>query len=442
MTAVPTLALLAPLSPVHGLLGAGLAVAAGFAILRLPSFEKGASVRATCALTAALHAGFLALGIHAVGPDGIHLGALESDPLAFHLLHAVPLLGTLGFAAVAVLPRLIQVNLALLIALGLGVETVLGLMPPPWPIAEGEPEPVDARSYYEFDEVLSYVVSPAVTARHRSMVDGEVAYDVTYRIDSLGRRETPGTGGRSSDRFLLFFGDSNTFGEGLNQEETLPAAVASMAGDSHPYNYGMHGYGPTQALDLLDVRDLASEVAERRGIAIYTFIPAHMGRVVGSSQVAPVWGKGFSYYELGAAGEPVRLGSFFRARPLRTLAQHYWNRSNILSRFGLVLPLRYGDGDFVLTARILRTVADRLQPLFEEVDFYVVMAPVSTADQAETVVRLKKALEAEQVPVIDLSGIVDFSERRWRVADDDWHHSGALNRVLAEALVERLSLGK
>jgi hypothetical protein len=57
---------------------------------------------------------------------------------------------------------------------------------------------------------------------HKKSVDGEVIFDVQYSFDDLYRRIVPWQPANDVDKFIVFFGGSQTFGEGLNDEETIP----------------------------------------------------------------------------------------------------------------------------------------------------------------------------------------------------------------------------
>ena len=94
-------------------------------------------------------------------------------------------------------------------------------------------------------------MAPSTAARHRRTIDGAPIYDVVYRTDGWGRRETPVADGPDRATFLLFFGDSNAFGEGLPATETLPSHLGVAAPSARPYNYGVSGYGPSHALVLV-----------------------------------------------------------------------------------------------------------------------------------------------------------------------------------------------
>ena len=87
---------------------------------------------------------------------------------------------------------------------------------------------------------------------------GETLYAVVYSVDKRGLRVEPPLAPGHGDRCVLFFGCSYTFGEGVNDAETLPYRTGVLAeGRLRMINFGLHGYGPHQML--------AVRAAVRRG---------------------------------------------------------------------------------------------------------------------------------------------------------------------------------
>lgn len=75
-------------------------------------------------------------------------------------------------------------------------------------------------------------------------IDGKTIYRVTYTLDDRLLRATRSS---SDAPRVRFFGDSYTFGVGLNDAETLPQDFADLTG-ANVENYGFPGYSPAQTL--------------------------------------------------------------------------------------------------------------------------------------------------------------------------------------------------
>lgn len=365
-----------------------------------------------------------------------NLETLLQRPLLFHGLATVPVaLGTLGLVMLLA-PRLIRINIVLFVVLWLGAEVVLAVGARPVPVSEGEPRSLVKSGYYRADPVIGYALEPDNVARHRSRFDGRLEFDVTYRIDGSGRRITPAVASGESRGFALFFGGSNTFGEGLGQTETLPAAFSRRVPGLRAYNFGLHGYGPAQALDLVRLNVLEREVVEGRGQAFFLVIPDHMARVVGASNVATTWGRKFSHYRLDSNGRPQRHGNFTTGRPLTTVLYALAIRSRLFAGSGLRLPLRYGDADYRLAAAIFAALRDEIAETLDLSGFTVVLPPVHNAAQQEVMRRLMAALDAQKVDYLDLANLYDALDPAYRVAEHNYHLSALAADELAAAIAE------
>ncbi len=141
-------------------------------------------------------------------------------------------------------------------------------------------DPADGRSYFQADPDLGYAPAAGVRVRASRRHEGETIYDVRYSIDEHGLRVTPGS--RREGRAVLFFGGSFTFGEGVDDEDALPARFASwMGGDTRIVNAGFHGYGPHQMLRALETHRLDPLVPDGVEQVVYQGIDGHVMRVAG-----------------------------------------------------------------------------------------------------------------------------------------------------------------
>ena len=81
----------------------------------------------------------------------------------------------------------------------------------------------------------------------------ETIYDVTYTIDSDHSRVSPIDSKSSKSGIAVnFFGGSFMFGEGLNDDQTIPHFFTRFVPGTTVKNYGFHGHGVHNSLKLLD----------------------------------------------------------------------------------------------------------------------------------------------------------------------------------------------
>lgn len=96
-------------------------------------------------------------------------------------------------------------------------------------------------SVHASDPLLAWVPRPGARTRHVSAGN----FDITYVIDAKGRRAIPSNPG--ARRTLHFFGDSFTFGHGVENDQTALAVLARTLGRrANVANYGVMAYGLEQ----------------------------------------------------------------------------------------------------------------------------------------------------------------------------------------------------
>ena len=390
------------------------------------------------ALTAA--AAGLALAVAVVHKRGgvayLNVDSALTDARVFYLLVMAPL-GIAAASLIATLPRIVALNVAATVAGLLVLEVGVRLFVAAPPVVDGEPQVQGGGAFYVPDEHLGYTIARAATVDHRRTIGGTEIYHVTYRTDSVGRRETPASERGPRRGFVAFFGDSNVFGEGLPQTETLPYFTGQVTPAYRVYNYGVPGYGPAQFLALANHGDLRAQIAEQEGYVAFLLIPAHVSRVVGSSRVSVSWGRHFPYY-VEDHGAPARRGDFAHGRALTTLAYFLWTRSAFAERLGIELPLWYTERDYRLTARVLKEADRQLKQRLPVRRSVVVLAQVYDDVQRRTMDGIRDALRRERVDYLDYTGLMDARDPRFRVAEQDYHYSGAANEIIARRLAADL----
>jgi hypothetical protein len=152
--------------------------------------------------------------------------------------------------------------------------------------------------YYDEVDDLGYLPRPGRRVTARKLVGSEVIYDVAYTIGPDGFRVR-----NLQDRCVVLFGDSNTFGEGVNDTETYAWRLGA-------YNFGMSGYGAHQMLAGLQSGRYAKSLACTPTHAVYFFLPEHVARTAGRAPWDP---HGPRFRLVGGPGsekQVVREGNF------------------------------------------------------------------------------------------------------------------------------------
>jgi hypothetical protein len=130
---------------------------------------------------------------------------------------------------------------------------------------------------------------------------GVSIYKADYTIDSNLLRETHSA---ETGPTIAFFGDSFTFGEGVNDAETLPQAFADLLGRrERVLNMGFSGYGPHQFLAELQTGRFDGVIGAQPRLFIFMTGAGHAER----SACKPFWVRKGPRYVL-ENGEVVSKG--------------------------------------------------------------------------------------------------------------------------------------
>ena len=136
------------------------------------------------------------------------------------------------------------------------------------------------RVYWDTDAALGYAPQgPREVDASKSNATGRV-YEARYTINEHSLRQTQSYAG--GDCSFWFFGGSFTFGEGLNDNETLPYYFSRALDSRHQViNFGFHGYGPHQMLKNIRSGQADKASANPPSRSFYIWIPNHVWRASG-----------------------------------------------------------------------------------------------------------------------------------------------------------------
>ena len=179
---------------------------------------------------------------------------------------------------------------------------------------------------YRYPSNLRNHTSKKVALKENNEV---VVYDVIYNIDSLGNRNTPSPSDLTPDKnnSVLFLGDSFTFGEGLNDNETLSFYFQKLSKRAS-LNAGMHGYGAHQALMILFDESLFLKRTKGYNVTsiIYRPIVNHIKRAAGYSS----WDSQGPCFEKDKNDNLKYLGSFINCKKRKSDSTF---KAKLISRF-------------------------------------------------------------------------------------------------------------
>jgi hypothetical protein len=282
------------------------------------------------------------------------------------------------------------------------------------------------------DKVLGYKPNPHTTHTGVRTKDGQIIYSITYSTDTNSLRITPIDSTKPRTKYAQFFGCSMTFGEGVQNKETLPYYFAKFDSTYRPYNFAYSGYGPHQMLARLETNNLKNIVKEKSGVGFYIYINDHVSRVIGTMTNFSYNGGNAPYYH--HEGKSIkREGLFIESRRMRSWFYERMLKSNILKLFKIGYPFKISDEDYELTAEIMAESSRLYKEQFGNDDFYVIIYP-TTVDSSLII----KLLKQKGVKVLDYSKLFNPLEKKYAIPYDE-HPTALANEILIKQLVKDIN---
>lgn len=289
------------------------------------------------------------------------------------------------------------------------------------------------------DPVIGIRPRPGKKQLDEVKLRGQRLYSVSYSIDEFGRREVPSsTSTVPKDKAMLFFGCSFAFGVGCEDDETLPHYVAELLPEYQVYNYAYGGYGPHQAVALLDDVRYVSSIREREEvIGVYVFFPPQLRRqAVAAPGIRDSWVRLSPCYELGKDGWPQYRGLFPNAQPWRTAFYDLMSNEQVRAFLGVNYPMAVPEAVYELNAGLLRAVGGRLWEHFKAHRFYVVVHPVNTGNAEEARAAIPY-MEKAKLQVLDYSELFPRDDPAYSYPVEG-HPTPHSHKALATALASDL----
>lgn len=216
---------------------------------------------------------------------------------------------------------------------------------------------------------------PRNSKRHEVVYHHDSLFlDVTYSFDSFGRRKTycPYT---HQSKSVLFFGCSFTYGDGVNNEETLPSQYTILDSSVNVYNYAIDGWGPQQTYLQISKRNLSIETYSDTALGIYVWIDDHIKRAGLYKSHYQGWTQFFPCFTLDNNILKYK-GSFEKAYPMKGFLFELLNNSLFFK--DIEIPSHETKQDYALVTALLKASRDRFSQQFKQGKFVVFIYPGSS----------------------------------------------------------------
>lgn len=274
---------------------------------------------------------------------------------------------------------------------------------------------------------LGHRAQPNSQVRARLLVGDEQRYDVVYTTDTHGLRIGPPESANDPKSCALFLGCSFTFGEGLNDNQTMPYVAGVAAGGRYRIrNFGFMGYGPHQMLAAIETGWIEEAANCEPKYAIYWAVGHHIIRAAGKWS----WDETGPRYELQADGSVRRNGNFHP--PDTTLAE----AAKVSRLAGYVQDAQSLTAeDIELYFAIVRASRDKLAALYPGIEFHTLLWDTGTEPEM-----FIKQWRKDGIKLHRLSQILpDWGNReRLYQQPDDVHPNAAANELIGRYVAEHI----
>jgi hypothetical protein len=247
----------------------------------------------------------------------------------------------------------------------------------------------------------------------------------------------------SGQNQLLFFGCSFTFGQGLNDDQTIPAQVSLLTHKTRAFNYGTMGYSPGHVLSYLRYVDISRQFTDRANTSLIYLWGDHLFERVSGSFFHLSWGGQVTPYYYTASDGLKFGGTLSDHYPVRALLAHQLLRLPLVGRW-LMGALSRGAAqgppskyEIDLSVQILRDAFEEYKRQFKSDRFYVVFYPGSQISRDA----LQENLRRVGISTIDLVDLfLGQKDPNAFFIPDDGHPSARAAREVAQGIIKALAL--
>ncbi len=313
------------------------------------------------------------------------------------------------------------------------------------PAAAAPLTPVEAKKnradistdYFLDDWQLGYRPKANTAFTYTYYNEGEFEFKNSFFIDACGHRNIPDhRPADHAENVALFFGDSQTFGIGVNNEETFPAQLEKLSGGkTYTMNFAFQAYGTQHALRILE-KKIGFECAENLppSLAVFTTNLLHVDWVNGQSE----W-VGGPRYELEPGGGVYYAGLFQNL--LWTKMKRRLENSAALRAFMRTVNSRQrGVASLEQNLKLYLAILKQTRFLIENkyqgkflLLYWNGMLPKRLPEDEKVLAALREA----GFPVVALTEIIpDFYINRKKYVHSEGHGTPLTHRLLAEYLYQ------
>lgn len=293
--------------------------------------------------------------------------------------------------------------------------------------------------WYTENELLGYAPKKNLAVNTTKKFFDEIVFDVVYTIDENGLRVTPPAQDSSEPECILFLGDSLTFGEGINDQETLPYITSLKTNQQFQvYNFAFRGYGPHQMLASLEQGRIADIAKCQPKYAIFPVISDHVPRVAGLS----VWDPNGPKFIFNESGEVVREGNFddhslIPSNFITIKIQKNLQKSLILAKI-LFKQRAINQDDIDLMVGVVNKFNNTFKANYPDGEFHVIFWNTNNATNKQEIIKGMKDHNIKIHLIDDIIPDYDTNSSRYQISKYDLHPNALANKKIADYITRNI----
>ena len=216
------------------------------------------------------------------------------------------------------------------------------------------------------------------------MYPNSLVFEAKYTFDNKGRRNTKLYKGKK-DKVALFFGDAHCFGEGLNDDETLPYYFSLSNKKYKSINYGFLGHGPNHMLYRVRLPEFKKQYKNKQGKIFFIYrddaVKISVGRVP--------WSMGHPKFN-----DKLEYDGPFT-----------------VSGDEMYLPSSFTEKDYNFTAKLFKEINKTIKSISNELEFHIVIIPLSFSNYYIEPLLKKNNLDVINLYTLDLEKLTNIKSR-------------------------------
>ncbi len=265
--------------------------------------------------------------------------------------------------------------------------------------------------------------------------DNDTVFNVKYSIDKNCLRITPDHK-PERNKYALFFGCSLAFGQGLNNDETLPYQFQVESDEYNSYNFAYSGYGTNHMLARLQYQNLSENVAEKDGAAFYIFFWDHIYRSIGSMNHYCDWMSSAPYFAF-EGDQLIRKRKFKDGRYFTSKFYELVYQTNIVKKFKIGFPTKLNEHHYDLVTEMILESKKTYEKQFGNDRFYLVFYPSYVNYTTEQLNQFKAMLKSKNIDFIDMYDFINYGPEH--TLGGDPHPNAITTKNISKELLKRIN---